>query len=97
MTTNLREEGGTGTAGTNFMMAASTTAWIWSCKVELAGGIKDVVWPEVLGPGMRPAPELLGRAVDVEVGALDFLSVIREHEVTTSGKKEKTHDFASVQ
>ena len=40
------------------------------------------MWPEVLGPGMRPAPELLRGAVDVEVRVLDFSSVIQEHEVT---------------
>ena len=38
------------------------------------------MWPEVLGPGMRPAPELLRGAVEVRV--LDFSSVIQEHEVT---------------
>ena len=70
-------------------MTASTAAWIWSCKVELDGGVKDAVWPEVLGPGMRPVPELLGGAVDVEIGALDLLSVIREHEAITSGKKKR--------
>ena len=63
-------------------MVASIAAWIWSYKVELAGGVKDTMWPEVLGPGMRPAPELLRGAVDVEVRVLDFSSVIQEHEVT---------------